>query len=1050
MPMRISVTKFASPAVYLCGLASILLGGTTAHAAAPGAPNVIIINLDDVAWGMVEPYLNHLSAESKLDSDPTNDFETDYFGFNIDQPGIQRLANDGIMMMDGYSSSPVCWPSRTGLLSGQFPARWANGNKVPGRYTTIAEYLQDDGYATMCIGKWQGLEAWYKDGGTQTSKDVDQHPMNRGFDEFFGFGWGSHTYWNLDYDGTTNYDSNGNLLPRELNEIYKNWDVATEADLLSGGVYNPPNPESHPDPWYLTHELTAQAVDFIERKKDQPFFIYMPYHAKHTPVEIPASYGPFNTSKEAGGRLVDAVDIGITDIIQKLEEHNLYDNTLFIFTSDNGGNSFFNDGLLRGRKSNLYEGGVRVPYIITWPAQLTAGSVSHEIISNTDMLPTVLGAAGISTSDTFDGNNFMPYLLGQTSQGPNQRLFWGINNVNTSGSVAMRDGDWKYLRYGGEWQLYDLSVDPLETNNLINVRTDIVNQLDPVLQDWQSQMAGGGGGDPEPDPDPVFTEVNLYLEDFNAGENFSDLEQANGLGEIVIPTSGNVVAKESFNPNLSFSGAEEIRIDAKIQVSSAIVNAPGVSVRVKFNTASGPNTVNGDTLSLSSSAVGQFVDYASTILVPADAIDIIDLRIRVDSGTLASTPQLLYVDDLSLTGLVPSTGNPAPAVSISAPSDATVYTIGDVITVTVFASDGTGEVVDVQLLANGTVFATDDEAPYSFDLSSLSDGSYTLEAVAYDDEDASTISDSVEITILPSTTGPVVFREAETFIPDPFSDIGVYDLPGGAGQKIGSLENGTWAEYASVDFGSGPVSFDASVASKKVGGKITLHIDSLSAPAFGEVDVPKTGPNYDNFVTVTGTIDSNVPVSGVHNVYLLFTGTASGSLFDVDWFEIETAVAPAIALYSEDFELGENYSYVTRLNLGGNYVARINVPASGSVNAKDNLGGPSGLIPLNGATQLSLEADLQLEADEVGSVNFRMFVRFNMSAAAGGGVIDVESGILDLNNSFVGQFLGFQDTISVPAGAESINYIRMRVDQDVQGSATQFLYSDNVRVIALD
>lgn len=1044
-PMKLNQFKLVSPAVYLLGLTSILLGALSAKAAAPGAPNVIIVNLDDVAWAMVEPYINHISDQSKADSDPTNDIERDYFGFNIDQPSIQRLADEGVMMMDGYSSSPVCWPSRTGLLSGQFPARWANGNKVPDRYTTIAEYLQDDGYATMCIGKWQGLEAWYQDGGTQTSKDVDQHPLNRGFDEFFGFGWGSHSYWNLHEDGSVGVDQNGNPIPTEPNHIYKNWNIATEADNLSGGVYNPPNPESHPDPWYLTHEFSAQAVDFIERKKDEPFFIYMPYHAKHTPVQIPSYYGPFVSSKHPGSRLVDAVDIGLGEIIQKLEQHNLYDNTLIIFTSDNGGNKFFNTGLLRGRKSNLYEGGIRVPYIITWPAQLSAGLVSNEIISNTDMLPTVLGAAGISTTDTFDGNDFMPYLLGQTTQGPNQRLFWGINNVNTSGSIAMRDGDWKYLRYGGEWQLYDLSVDPLETNNLINVRTDIVNQLDPILNDWMSEMAGGGGTDPDPEPD--LDEVSLYSDTFDANEGFNNMVFAdlagNGAGQATIPSSGNVVCKEVLGSSLSLNGAIKIRLDAKFQLPPTVVGNPEVSIRVGFNTTGGSvTTVNGQTIALNSNFQGQFGEYSSTIDVPSDATSIKELKVRFVQTTGGSATQIAYIDDLILTALVPTSGNPAPVVSIMSPADGTEFLGSQSIPVTVAASDGTGEVVEVQLLANGALVGTDEDIPYAFDLIGLAAGLYSLEAIAYDDEGASTTSASVDITIteMASDIGSVI--EAELY--DQQSGLGVYN--GGTGQKIGSIENGTWARYNDFDFGSGVESFDISLASDRNGGNVEFRLGSETGQLIGTASVGGTG-GWNNFVTISG--DFTTIATGVHDLYLVFTG-GSGSLLDVDWFVFNgdtPGSTTGAELYFEDFELGENYSYLVREDTGSNFIGRIFVPATGSVNCKDSLGGASSAIPLNGATSLSVEADLQLLQNVVGAVDFRMFVRFNIS---GGGIVDVSTNTLGLDNSFVGQFLNFQDAITVPAGAESINYVRMRFDQDVAGSAVQTVHADNVRITVIN
>lgn len=995
-------------------------------------PNVILMNLDDVAWGMVQPYIDHLSAESKLDNDPSNDIENDYFGFPIVQPGIQELADDGVLMTNGYSSSPVCWPSRTGLLSGQTPIRWANGNKVPNRYDTIAEYLKDAGYATKCIGKWQGLEGWYKDGGLQTSKDVDQHPLNRGFDEFYGFTWGSHSYYELEISGDVN-----NASP-ELNHVYNDWDIATAADNLSDGVYGLADPESHPNPWYITHEFTAQALDFIQRKKSQPFFIYMPYHARHTPDQIPDTYGPYVSDKHRTSRMVDAVDEGLSEIIQLLKDENLYNNTIIIFTSDNGGPSFFNagpssannPGLLRGRKSNLYEGGIRVPYLVSWPAQLPAGSVLDMPVSNIDFLPTLLAAANITTADEFDGADILPQLKGNVTTDPHEELFWGINNVSTTGQIAVRAGDWKYLNYRDELQLYDLSVDPLESNNLINVETTVAAQMQARVDAFMEEVFGESG-DPD-DPDP--TETAIYTEDFATGSGFTLVTTTsvggNSVGEMTVPASGSSTAKDVLSAPLVLDGDTTLGLAAKLQLPAALQGSPTFSLRVTFATASGNTIVNGDTVTLDGAYVGQFVDYSDTINVPAGATDVVDVRLRVGQANAGSATQAIYFDDIELLSFVGEDANEAPAVTITAPADGAQFAAGTPILVTVSAQDSDGSVSGVEVIVDGEPEGQDSEAPYEFTLTNLTVGAHEVEVIATDDQGAIAV-DTINIGVTP-TKDLGVRIEAESF--DGQSGLGIF----GNGTKIGAIHSGDWARYDAFDFEGGATSVEIALASNNQGGTVEFRLDSVTGQLLGSATITGTG-SWNTFVTVTEDLD--VIPTGVHDLFLVFSG-GTQALLDVDWFKF---VAPnTTVFYDEDFETPHGFTNTAGVTLGGNGVGQLTVPASGNVTAKDDLGGPTNTIPLNGATHVTVETALQLAAPEAGFLQARMVVQFVDSS---GGTVSVNGDYLELSDSFVGGFLTYQDDLVVPVGAVSIDDVRVRVNQNVSGSAVQTLYIDDVKII---
>ncbi len=277
--------------------------------------------------------------------------------------------------------------------------------------------------------------------------------------------------------------------------------------------------------------------------------------------------------------------------------------------------------------------------------------------------------------------------------------------------------------------------------------------------------------------------------------------------------------------------------------------------------------------------------------------------------------------------------------------------------------------------------------------------------------------------------------EAENY--DAHQGVGIY--PGGTGQKIGNIQSGDWVQYANFDFGTGASGYEIELSSNTTGGTVEFRLDSVTGQLIGSVTQTGTG-NWNSFVTRGENFA--VQPDGVHDLYLVFVG-GSGSLVDVDWFEIQSGGSASTALFDEDFEGTIGFTNTTAVDVSGNGVGELTVPTSGNVTAKDNFGGSSGAIALSGETQLSLQAGLQLPSAEQGSVAVRMVVRFNSST---GGTIDVNANYLDLDASAVGNFVNYSESITVPANAVSIADVRVRVNQNTSGSASQALYLDDVLV----
>lgn len=447
-----------------CVLAVAVIGACMiplAKAANPkNRPNVVFILADDLGYGD----MSFLGQEK---------FST---------PNIDKLAENGRFFTDHYSGSAVCAPSRcalmTGLHMGHAPVRGnaetapevspEGQNPMPGDTFTVAKLLQKAGYKTGVFGKW-GL------GYPGSESD----PLNMGFDHFFGYNCQriAHSYypaflWNDD-----------------------------ERELLWGNVAEK-SLDYAPD---FIHEKT---LSFIRTNKDQPFFCYYALVQPHADMVAPEGYmekyrGKFDPEtaypddyyngqehpKAAFAAMVNVLDDYVGDVVAELEAQGIAENTLVIFTSDNGSHTegghdpeyFDSNGNNRGFKRDLYEGGVHVPMIASWPGTIEEGSISGHLSAFWDFLPTMAELVGEPIESSIDGVSMLPSLLGKEGQKEHEYLYWEFHAKG--GRLAIRKGNWKGVRYnvakdpGSKLELYDLSLDPSETNNVAEEYPEVVASL---------------------------------------------------------------------------------------------------------------------------------------------------------------------------------------------------------------------------------------------------------------------------------------------------------------------------------------------------------------------------------------------------------------------------------------------------------------------------------------------------------------------------------------------------------------------------------------------
>jgi len=433
---------------HILGIGVALIAGALF---AESRPNIVLILADDMGYSDV--------------------------GFNgctdIPTPNLDALAASGVRFDQGYVSASVCGPSRAGLLTGRYQQKFGCGENppeegwpdnprcpdagIPLTEQLISELLKPAGYQTGHVGKWHiGLAEQLR-------------PNQRGFDYYYGFLNGAHSYTNAEKE----WQSNPGFWP-----IFRN----NEPLDFEG---------------YLTDTFTEESVAFIERSKDKPFFLYLSFNAVHAPWQAPenvaqkVSHIEDSKRRTYAGMLV-SMDDGIGRVVQALKDNGVYENTIVVFLSDNGApkNSAASSEPLRGSKGDTYEGGTRVPFVISWPNGIPAGTVYEQPVSALDLAPTFVKLAGAAGAmNGFDGVDLIPYLKGERKGRPHEIMFFRRDD-----DYAIRSKDWKLAWNNGAptgtrtAELFNLAEDPNETTDLIRQHPEKAEQLQFMFDGWDSKL----------------------------------------------------------------------------------------------------------------------------------------------------------------------------------------------------------------------------------------------------------------------------------------------------------------------------------------------------------------------------------------------------------------------------------------------------------------------------------------------------------------------------------------------------------------------------------
>jgi arylsulfatase A-like enzyme len=425
-------------------------------------PNIIYILADDLGYGDLSCY-----GQTKFST-----------------PNIDKLAKEGLLFSQHYSGSTVCAPSRSSLMTGQHtgytPIRGNKQIELPKESFTIAELLKQNGYTTGGFGKW----------GLGTAKN-EGSALQQGFDTFFGYydqGLAHHYYPDFLWDDDEKV-------------------ILNENSGLKKGLYAPT----------IIHQ---KALSFIDKNKDNPFFLYYPTIIPHAELFAPEEYmqkfkGKFDPEKAFKGTdegdsykkgsygsqeychaafvaMITLLDDQVGEIVQKVKDLGLEENTIFLFTSDNGPHKeggaapiYFNsNGNLKGHKRDLFEGGIRVPMIVKWKGKIKEGSKTDLISAFWDIMPTISQLLKSKASINSNGISFLPTLLGEKNQAEHESLYWEFHELG--GRQALRKQDWKLIKYdvsnNGKYQLYNLKNDLEEENDLANKYPDKVIELAAILE----------------------------------------------------------------------------------------------------------------------------------------------------------------------------------------------------------------------------------------------------------------------------------------------------------------------------------------------------------------------------------------------------------------------------------------------------------------------------------------------------------------------------------------------------------------------------------------
>ena len=416
----------------------LLMGlGLATMSLAADKPNLLIIYADDLGWG-------ELGCQGCKD---------------IPTPNIDSIAKNGLRFTQGYVAATYCSPSRAGLMTGRYPTRFGHefnsvANKVglSAKETTLPDRLRAQGYATAIVGKWH------------LGNQPENLPTKRGFDEFFG------TLNNTPYFHPTNF-------------------IDTRVSNTPATVED--------EKFYTTEAYAERSIDWLEKNKTKPWFLYLPFNAQHAPLQAPQKYldrfpNIAETKRKNFAAVMAAMDDAVGRVLEKVRELKQEENTMIYFIGDNGGptaGTSSNNGPLRGFKMTTFEGGPRVPFIAQWKGKLPAGQTYDHPVLNLDVLPTALAACGapVDSAAKLDGLNLLPYITGENKARPHETLFWRFGE-----QWAVRHGDYKLVvSKGGSGQpeLYDLAADIGESKDLIKAQPEKAKELQALYDAWNKEQA---------------------------------------------------------------------------------------------------------------------------------------------------------------------------------------------------------------------------------------------------------------------------------------------------------------------------------------------------------------------------------------------------------------------------------------------------------------------------------------------------------------------------------------------------------------------------------
>lgn len=381
-------------------------------------------------------------------------------GGDIPTPNIDSIGKNGVRFSNGYVSCPVCSPTRAGIMTGRYqqrfghefnpgpPAQAQENFGLPLTEKTFANHMKELGYATGMVGKWH---LGYK---------PEYHPMKRGFDEYFGFLGGAHSYIDSQADNA--------------NSILKGTEPVEEKE-------------------YLTDAFTREATAFVDRHRGEPFFLYLAFNAVHAPLQGAEKYldrfaNMADQKRRTFAAMLSALDDGVGKVLAKIREHKLEGDTLILFVGDNGGptpQTTSRNNPLRGYKAQAWEGGIRVPFLAQWPGKLPKGKIYENPVIALDFLPTAVAAGGGKPPSGLDGVDLLPYVTGKNNAAPHDALYWRFGLQR-----AIRKGDWKLVQAATDsWELYNLREDISESKNLASSQPERAKELLAAYEAWNSQLA---------------------------------------------------------------------------------------------------------------------------------------------------------------------------------------------------------------------------------------------------------------------------------------------------------------------------------------------------------------------------------------------------------------------------------------------------------------------------------------------------------------------------------------------------------------------------------